>query len=187
MEIGFTEDEAKEIAAEYEITDGPDDEGEMFERPGILADRLPLPFPNAEAAAASNNGVAPPDLSLMVKARKGGEDYLYAILTGYTDPPPPEELPKDSPLRDAENYNPYFNTKTGIAMPQPLEDESVEYEDGTKPTLDQLSRDVTTFLAWVAEPKLEERKRLGLKVIIFLIVLTGILYAVKRRVWSKLH
>lgn len=178
--IGFSEDQIKAIAAEVEVTDGPNDEGEMFERPGIPADRFVSPFPNDKAAAASNNGKVPPDLSLMAKARFNGHDYLYALLTGYEDAPDGVEIPEGG------TYNKYFPGGI-IAMAQPLDDEAVEYIDGTKPTLDQHARDITTFLAWAAEPELEERKRMGIKVLLFLLLLTGMLYAVKRKVWENLH
>jgi ubiquinol-cytochrome c reductase cytochrome c1 subunit len=178
--LDYSEDEIKAIAAEYFVEDGPDDEGEMFEREALPADRFPSPFPNAKAAAASNNGAAPPDLSLMTKARDGGADYLHALLTGYTDPPDGMEL------LDIQSYNLYFPGNI-TAMAPPLEEDSVEYEDGTPATVEQMATDVTTFLAWAAEPEMEERKSMGIKVILFLLVFTGILYAVKRKVWADLH
>ena len=159
------------MAAEIDVTDGPNDEGEMFDRAGIPADRFPLPFENAKAAAAANNGKAPPDLSLMTKARFNGPDYLYALLTGYKDPPSGFELPEDG------NYNTYYPGNV-IAMAAPLTDDAVEY---------QMARDVTVFLSWTAEPELEERKAMGIKVLLFLIFLTGLLYAVKRKVWEDVH
>jgi len=179
--IGFSEDEIKAIAASVEVTDGPDDDGEMFERPGIPADRFLSPFPNDKAAAASNNGKVPPDLTLMTKARFNGPDYVYALLTGYK-----EEAPEDIEVPEGGSYNTYFPGHI-IAMAPPLDDEAVEYTDGTKPTLAQHASDVTTFLAWAAEPELEERKNLGIKVMLFLLVLTGMLYAVKRQVWRDQH
>ncbi|MBK19513.1 MAG: cytochrome c1 [Rhodospirillaceae bacterium] len=179
-EIGFTEDQAKKIAASKEVTDGPNDEGEMFQRPGILSDRFVRPFPNDEAARAANGGALPPDLSLMVKARIGGANYLHALLTGYKD------APKDTNLPDGMSYNLYF-AGNQIAMAPPLAEDGVEYADKTKATVDQMARDVTTFLAWAAEPELEWRKRMGVKVILFLLILTGMLYAVKRKVWSDVH
>jgi ubiquinol-cytochrome c reductase cytochrome c1 subunit len=178
--LDYSEDEIKAIAAEYFVEDGPDDEGEMFEREALPADRFPSPFPNAKAAAASNNGAAPPDLSLMTKARDGGADYLHALLTGYTDPPDGIEL------LDIQSYNLYFPGNI-TAMAPPLEEDFVEYEDGTPATVEQMATDVTTFLAWAAEPEMEERKSMGIKVILFLLVFTGILYAVKRKVWADLH
>jgi len=188
-EIGFTEEEVKEIAAEAEIPAEPneegathDDDGERLMRPAKPSDRIAKPFLNEYEARASNNGALPPDLSLMVKARKGGPDYLYALLTGYRDEPPEGfEM-----VNDDMAYNDVFPGHQ-IAMTQPLDDESVEYEDGTPMTLDQHSRDVVVFLAWAASPELEARKRLGIKVMIFLLLLTGMLYALKRRIWARVH
>ncbi len=179
--IGFNEDEIKAIAAESTIEDGPDAEGEMFERAGVPADRFPSPFANSNAAAAANNGAIPPDLSLMTKARDGGADYLHALLTGYVDPPDGVEL-----LEDVQSYNLYFPGNV-TAMAPPLSEDAVEYGDGTPATVEQMASDVTHFLAWAAEPEMEERKRLGIKVILFLLVFTGLLYAVKRKVWAGLH
>ena len=180
LEIGLSEDQAKAIAAEYTVMDGPNDEGEMFERPGKLFDYLPSPFDNDKAARASNNGALPPDLSLIVKARKGGENYIYSILIGYMDPP------GDVTLAEDMSYNPYYPNHQ-IAMAPPIDDEAVDYVDGTKNSKEQIAHDVVSFLAWAAEPTLEERKRMGVKVILYLIVLTLVLYGVKRKVWAKLH
>jgi len=178
--LGYTEAQIKAMAAENEeVQDGPNMEGEMFERPGVPADKFPSPFANQLAAAAAH-GSAPPDLSLMIKARKGGADYLYGLLIGYMDPPTGFEIAEDG------NYNKYFPGHV-IAMAPPLADEGVEYQDGTKATVAQMARDVTTFLAWTAEPELEERKSMGIKVLLFLIVLTGLLYRVKRKVWEDVH
>lgn len=179
-EIGFSEAAVKAIAAEVQVTDGPNDDGEMFERPGVPSDRFKSPFPNDKAARVANNGSLPPDLSLIAKARKGGPDYLHAVVTGYDDPP------SGFQLADGMNYNKYFPGHQ-IAMAAPLSDDRVEYADGTKATVDQMARDVSEFLMWAAEPKLEDRKRLGLKVVLFLLVLTGLFYAAKRKVWSDLH
>jgi ubiquinol-cytochrome c reductase cytochrome c1 subunit len=178
--IGFSEDQVKKIAAEVEVTDGPNDEGEMFERPGRPSDRFVSPFPNPQAARASNGGALPPDLSLMTKARKDGANYLHALLTGYADPPSDKEMAEDM------SYNPYF-PGTQIAMAPPLSEDAVEYADKTKASVTQLASDVTTFLAWAAEPEMEERKNMGVKVVLFLIVLTGLFYAIKRRVWADVH
>ncbi len=179
--VGFSEAEIKVVAASVEVTDGPDDSGEMFERPGLPADFFKAPFPNPQAASAANGGAMPPDLSLITKARKGGANYLHALLVGYR-----EEPPSGFELMDGMNYNAYFPGHQ-IAMPPPIAEGQVDYADGTAATVEQMSRDVTVFLAWAAEPDLEPRKRLGIKVMLFLIVLTGMLYAVKRRVWSDLH
>jgi len=179
--IGYSKDEIKAIAATVEVTDGPNDEGDMFTRPGKPADRFVAPFANSKAAAASNNGKAPPDLTLMVKARKGGADYVHGILTGYKDTPP-----AGVQIPDGGNYNEFFPGHV-IAMAPPLSDDAVEYSDGTKATLDQEARDVATFLAWAAEPEMEARKTMGIKVLLFLLVLTGMLYAVKRQVWKDQH
>ena len=178
-ELGYTEDQIKAFAAEKIIVDGPDDEGEMFERDGRPADYFPDPFANDKAAAAANGGAVPPDLSLMAKARAGGPDYIYALLIGY------EEPPADVEMNEGLSYNKYFPGHQ-IAMAQPLDDDAVEYADGTEASLDQMSRDVASFLMWTAEPMLEERKRTGIKVILFLIVLTAMLYAAKRKIWSDL-
>ncbi len=179
-DIGFKDDQVKKIAAAVEVTDGPNDEGEMFQRPGRPSDRFKSPFANANAARAANNGAFPPDLTLMVKARVGGADYLHALLTGY------REAPKSFNLSEGMNYNAMFPGHQ-IAMPPPISADGVEYADGTKATVDQMARDVTTFLAWAAEPEMEERKRLGVKVMLFLLVLTGMLYALKRKVWADIH
>jgi len=179
--IGLKEDQIKTIAAEFEVTDGPNAEGEMFERPAKPSDRFVSPFPNDNAARASNNGALPPDLSLMVKARKGGADYLHALLTGYK-----EEPPAGVKLGEGMLYNVHFPGNQ-IAMSPPLSDDAVEYADGTKASVEQLATDISTFLAWTAEPELEERKSLGIKVLLFLIVLTGMLYALKRQVWADQH
>ncbi len=179
-DLGYDEQQIKDFAAEATIIDGPDDDGEMFERDGRPSDYFPAPFANDKAAAASNNGAIPPDLSLLAKARVGGPDYLYALLTGYDEPAEGFEV------LEGLNYNHFFPGNQ-IAMAPPLFDEGVEYADGTEASLDQMARDVTTFLMWTAEPKLEVRKRTGVKVVLFLIILTGMLYAVKRKIWADLH
>lgn len=178
--IGYDAAQIKAIAAEYTVSDGPDDQGEMFERPGLPSDRFPSPFPNAKAAAAANGGAAPPDLSLMAKARPGGPSYIRALMSGYHEPPAGLEL------TDNQHYNVYFPGDR-TAMPPPLSDDAVTYQDGTEATVDQMAADVATFLMWTAEPKMEERKQTGVKVILFLIVLTAVLYAVKRKVWADVH
>ena len=180
LEIGLNEDQAKAIAAEYTVMDGPNNEGDMFERAGKLSDYIPSPFDNEKAARASNNGALPPDLSLIVKARAGAENYIYSLLTGYTD------APSGVTVADGMNYNPYYPGHQ-IAMAPPLDDESVDYIDGTKNSRDQIAKDVVTFLAWAAEPTLEARKKMGVKVVLYLILLTIVLYLVKRRVWADVH
>jgi ubiquinol-cytochrome c reductase cytochrome c1 subunit len=178
--VGFGEDEIKAVAETVEVTDGPNDQGEMFQRAGRPSDKFKAPFANEKAARAANNGAYPPDLSLMVKARKGGADYLHALLTGY------KESPAGFQLMDGMFYNAYFPGQQ-IAMGAPLNEGSVDYPDGTKASVEQMARDVTTFLAWTAEPEMEERKRLGPKVLLFLLVLTGMLFALKRMIWADLH
>jgi len=180
-ELGFTEDQVKAFAAQVQIGDGPNDQGKMFERPGKPSDHFKAPYPNPQAARAALNGALPPDLSLIVKSRHGGADYIHAILTGFRDPPP-----AGFKLNEGMYYNEFFNGHQ-IAMPPPLSDGAVTYADGTKATADQMARDVATFLAWAADPNLETRHRMGIKVILFLLVLAGVLYAVKRRVWADVH
>ncbi|HEY5597440.1 MAG TPA: cytochrome c1 [Kiloniellales bacterium] len=178
--LGYSEEEIRTLAAEYSIADGPNDEGDMFERPGRPSDYFPPPFPNAKAAAAANNGAAPPDLSLMAKARPGGPTYIRGLLLGYEDPP------AGFAALEGLNYNIYFPGNQ-IAMVAPLADGAVEYADGTEASVEQMATDVASFLMWTAEPNLETRRRMGVKVILFLLVFTGILYAAKRKVWSDLH
>lgn len=178
--IGFSEDEVKKIAASVQVTDGPNDQGDMYERPGRPSDPFKAPFPNDQAARAANNGALPPDLSLIVKARKGGADYVHGILTGFGEPP------ADMKMADGMNYNKYFPGHQ-IAMPPPLNDDAVTYADGTKATVDQMALDVSNFLAWAAEPNLEERHFTGVKAVLFLIVLTALLYGVKRKIWAAVH
>ena len=178
--IGYQEDDVKAIAAQAKVMDGPNDAGEMFERAGRPSDKFARPFPNENAARSANNGAYPVDLSLVVKARVGGANYIYALLTGYGT------APADVKIADGMSYNAYFPGRQ-IAMPPPLNADGVTYQDATKATIEQQARDVTTFLAWAAEPELEARKQMGLKVLLFLIVLTGILYAAKRKVWAGIH
>jgi ubiquinol-cytochrome c reductase cytochrome c1 subunit len=180
-DLGFSEAEVKAIAADATVHDGPNDNGDMFDRPGRPSDFFVKPFPNDQAARAANRGALPPDLSLIIKARKGHEDYVYSILTGYDQTPPADEK-----IATGMNYNPYYPGHQ-IAMPKMLNDDSVTYADGTKATADQEARDVVQFLAWAAEPKLEVRNRMGFKVVLFLLVFAGVIYGVKRKIWSKLH
>ncbi len=179
-EIGYSEDQVKGIAAQVQVTDGPNDSGEMFQRPGRPSDPIPGPFANDQAARAANNGALPPDLSLITKAREGGADYVYAIMTGFKDAPAAMKMNPNM------NYNEYF-TGHQIAMPPPLSPDQVKFADGTPATVPQMAHDVVTFLSWAAEPTLEQRHRIGFKVILFLIIATGVFYAAKRKVWSRIH
>jgi ubiquinol-cytochrome c reductase cytochrome c1 subunit len=179
-DIGLSDAEIRAIAAEVQVQDGPNDEGEMFERPGRPSDRFRSPFANEKAARAVNNGAYPVDLSLIIKARKDGANYLYALLTGYREEPPP-----GVPVMDGMHYNEYFPGHW-IAMGRPLNDDQIVFADGTPATTSQMARDVTTFMAWAAEPELEERRAMGVRVILFLIVLAGMTYGVKRKIWADL-
>ena len=175
----FSEQEVKAIAASFEITDGPDSQGEMFTRPGRPSDKFKSPYPNIQAATAANGGAYPPDMSVLVKARKGGANYIYSVLVGYEDPP------AGMKLDDGVYYNKYMIGQK-IKMPNNLMDGLVEYADGTESTVDQMAKDVTTFLAWAAEPELEERHRTGVKVIIYLILLTTLVYLSMKKIWSRI-
>ncbi len=177
--IGLSPVQVKAIAATISVPTIGDD-GQPTERPALPSDHFKAPFANEQAARAALNGALPPDLSVIVKAREGGPNYVYGILTGYAEPP------AGMKMGEGMNYNKMFPGHQ-IAMPQPLHDEQVTYTDGTKPTLDQEAHDVVTFLTYVAEPHMEERKRIGVKVILFLAMLTGVTYAVKRKVWSDVH
>jgi cytochrome c1 len=174
----FTPEQVKVLAAEFprEVIDGPDDVGDMFERPGKPSDRFPPPFANEAAARASNNGAYPPDFSVLAKARHGGPDYIYSLLTGF------EEAPAHMEMREGSYYNPYFPGGQ-ISMAPPLSDELVEYTDGSPMTTQQYAKDIAAFLMWAAEPKLEERKRIGFQVMVFLVVLAGLLYFTKQKLW----
>ena len=178
-ELGFTEDQVKAIAAAKQVPD-TDDSGQPIQRPALPSDHFVAPFPNEKAARAAENGALPPDLSLITKAREGGPDYLYGILTGYGTPP------AGFKLGDGMNYNEYFPGHQ-IAMPQPLNDSSVTFAGGAPALLDDEAQDVVTFLAWAAEPNLEARHRTGLKTVLFLIAMTGVLYGAKRRIWSVIE
>lgn len=178
--LGYTENQVKNIAAEYTVTDGPNDEGEMFQRPAKPSDHFANPYPNEAAAKYANNGAYPPDMSLIVKARKYGADYVKALLVGYADAPP------DVTLMTGQYYNKYMAGNI-IAMAPPLADDMIVYEDGTPQTAEQYARDVAHFLKWAADPYMEERKQTGIKVIIFLIVFAGIMYAFKKKTWSEGH
>lgn len=180
QELGFTEAQVKAVAAEYTVMDGPNDEGDMFERAAVPSDRFVSPFANAEQARFSNSGALPPDMSLLVKARAGGEDYIYAILTGYGTPP------EDVTLPDGMHWNNYFAGHQ-IAMAQPLSDGQITYSSGRSASVETAARDVVQFLAWAAEPHMEYRKTIGLKVLFFLIFFAGFAYAAKRRIWADVH
>src|SRR6266566_8653083 len=177
-EIGYSEDEVKGIAAQVQVTDGPNDSGEMFQRPGRASDPIPGPFANDQAARAANNGALPPDLSLLTKARESGPDYVYAILTGFKD------APGGFKMNPNMYYDEYFAGHQ-IAMPPPLNPDQVKYADGTPGTVPQMAHDVVSFLSWAAEPSLDERHRMGFKVFLFLIIATGVFYAAKRKIWSR--
>ena len=174
----FSLNEAKAIAAQFEVKDGPNEDGEMFMRPGRLSDKFVSPFPNIKAAAAANGGAYPPDMSVLAKARKGGADYIYSLLMGY------EEAPAGFELDDGVYYNKYMPGQK-IKMAEPIVDGSVEYADGTEATKAQISKDVTTFLVWAAEPHLEARHKMGFKVFFYLIILLTLVYLSKQKVWSR--
>jgi ubiquinol-cytochrome c reductase cytochrome c1 subunit len=195
--LGYSPELVKALAAEYEVTDGPNDEGDMFERPAIPSDKFPAPFANAEAAKASNNGAEPPDFSLIAKARaaergfptfvfdiftqyqESGPDYITSLLTGYAGTEPNEGGTYD---------NPYYLGGASLAMAPPLSDGLVEYEQADIPqTVDQYSKDVSAFLMWAAEPHLEQRKAMGFSVMLFLIIFAGLLYFTKKKVWSDVE
>jgi cytochrome c1 len=208
-DIGLTDDQIKDQIKDIKVQDGPNDQGEMFDRPAKLSDRFRSPFPNELASRAANNGAYPPDLSLIVKAREvepeggipvlrsfigkvhnTGADYVFGVLTGYRDfsklsaaDRKALDLPADFKLNDGMNFNIHFPGYQ-IAMPQPLNDGQVNFADGAPNKIDDMARDVVTFLAWASEPKMEDRKRTGVKVVLFLLALAGLMYAVKRRVWA---
>jgi len=179
VDVCYSEAEAKAMAEDTDVMDGPNDEGEMFERPGKLSDYLPSPYPNEEAARFANNGAYPPDLSLIVKARHGGADYIFALLTGYKD------VPAGIAARDTQYYNPYFSGGW-IGMPPPLADGAVDYDDGTPATSTQMAKDVSVFLAWTSEPELDERKLAGIKVMVALTIMFGFTWYYKRVKWSPI-
>jgi len=177
--VTHTTEEAKALAEEVEVEDGPDDIGDMFKRPGKLSDYFPKPYANENQARAANNGAYPVDLSLITKARHGGEDYVFALLTGYRDPPAGVEI------RSLLHYNPYF-AGGAIGMPQQLYDGLIEYEDGTPATISQMAKDVSTFLTWVAEPNMEERKLMGFRAMLLLSAMAGFTLYMKRFKWTYL-
>ncbi len=175
----FSIEQVKAIAANFEVTDGPNEEGEMFTRPGRPSDRFVSPYPNIQAATAANGGAYPPDMSVLVKSRKGGADYIYSVLMGY------EEPPTGMKLDEGVYYNKYMEGQK-IKMSNPLSDGIVTYSDGTESTEAQMAKDVTTFLTWAAEPTLEQRHKMGVRVIIFLIIFTTLVYLSMRRLWSRI-
>ena len=174
----FSVAQAKAIAASFEVTDGPNADGEMFQRPGKLSDKFVMPYENVKAAEAANGGAYPPDMSVLVKARGGGVDYIYSLLQGY------EEAPSGMILDDGVHYNKYMYGNK-IKMSAPLSDGIIEYSDGTKASVEQMSKDVTTFLMWAAEPSLEARHQMGFKAIVYLIILTTLVYFSMKRIWSR--
>jgi len=174
----FSIEEAKAIAAQFEVEDGPNSDGEMFMRPGRLSDKFVNPYPNVQASTAANDGAYPPDMSVLAKARAGGADYIYSLLLGY------EEAPSGFELDDGVYYNKYMPGNK-IKMSAPLSDGLVEYSDGTQSTAAQMAKDVTTFLVWASEPHLESQHRMGFKVIIYLIILLILVYMSKQKVWSR--
>ena len=175
----FSVEQVKAIAANFEVEDGPNSDGEMFTRPGRPSDKFVSPYPNVQAATAANGGAYPPDMSVLVKARKGGSDYIYSVLMGYEDPPAGFEL------EDGVYYNKYMDGQK-IKMSNPLSEGIVTYADGTNATESQMASDVTTFLTWAAEPTLEQRHKMGIRVIIFLIIFTTFVYLSMRKLWSRI-
>lgn len=195
--LGYSDAQVKTFAANYEVEDGPNGDGEMFMRTAKPSDHFPAPFPNKEAAAYANNGAVPPDFSLLAKARyvergfpqfifdiftmynESGPNYIYSLLTGYEEAPAGVEVPEGG------HYNPYFLSSASLAMAPPLSDGQVTYDDGSPETLDQYARDVAAFMMWAAEPHLEERKQTGFMVMVFLVIFSGLLYLTKKSIFSK--
>ena len=176
----FSIEQTKAIAASFEVIDGPNDDGEMFERPAKLSDKFVMPYANIKEAQAANGGAYPPDMSVLAKARSGGVDYIYSVLLGYEDPP------NGVILDDGVYYNKYMYGNN-IKMSQPLYDGSVEYNDGTEATEEQMAKDVATFLMWAAEPHLEARHKMGFKAILYLIILTILVYFSMKKIWSRIE
>jgi len=176
----FTEAQAKAIASNYEVTDGPNSDGEMFTRQAKLSDKFIMPYANVEEAKLSNGGAYPPDMSVLVKARSGGADYIYSVLLGY------EEPPEGITLDDGVYYNKYMYGNK-IKMPPQLYDDLVTYIDGTPATPEQMAKDVTTFMMWAAEPHLEARHKTGFRVIVYLIILTILVYFSMKKIWSRIE
>lgn len=197
--LGYSPEQVKAFASQFSVMDGPDEDGEMFERPAKASDRFVAPFANENQAKASNGGAYPPDFSLLVKARAlgqgsiaanfvemlqgreyaSGADYVHGILTGYLDSPP-----EGSSVPEGKYYNTYFPGHA-ISMAPPLFADAVEYADGTEASVDQMAHDVSVFLTWASEPAMENRKQAGIKVLLFLAFFTGVMFVVKKRVWSN--
>tara|TARA_B100000787_G_scaffold114586_1_gene85400 strand:+ start:280 stop:1059 length:780 start_codon:yes stop_codon:yes gene_type:complete len=176
----FTEEQVKAIAANFEVTDGPNNDGEMFVRPAKLSDKFVMPFENVKAAQAANGGAYPPDMSVLAKARTGGVNYIYSVLLGYQDPP------SGVTMEDGVYYNKYMYGNK-IKMSKPLSDDLIEYNDGTVASEEQMAKDVVTFLMWAAEPHLEARHKMGFKAILYLIILTILVYFSMKRIWSRIE
>jgi ubiquinol-cytochrome c reductase cytochrome c1 subunit len=197
-DLGYSDAQLKTLSAGYTIHDGPNDAGDMFDRPGKPSDYVPAPFANEQAAAASNGGAAPPDMSLLAKARgvergfpqfvfdiftqydAGGPDYIHSLLTGYDQTPPAGMV-----IPEGTHYNPYFMSGVSLKMPKPLSDGQVTYDDGSPQTVDQYARDVSAFLMWAAEPHMEDRKKTGFRVLVFLLLFGALVYLTKRKVWTE--
>jgi len=177
----FSDAEVKAIAAGYQVKDGPNEDGEMFDRSGLPKDKFKSPYPNEKAARAVNGGAYPPDMSVLVKARAGGPDYIYSILMGYDESPP-----ADLKIEEGVYYNKFMAGKK-IRMPKPLNDGSVEYSDGTKATVSQMAQDVTAFMTWAAEPHLEKRKQIGFKTILYLLIFSILVFFSMKKIWSRVE
>jgi len=176
----FSREDSKNIAASFEVIDGPNSEGEMFARPGRLSDKFVKPYPNVQAAEAANGGAYPPDMSVLVKARKDGANYIYSILLGYGDPPEGFELD------EGVYYNKYMPGHN-LKMPNVLFDGLLDYTDGTEATTQQMAKDVVTFLTWASEPSLEARHKIGFKVILYLIILAFVVHLSLKKLWSRVE
>ena len=176
----FSKEQAKAIAANFEVIDGPNDDGDMFTRAAKLSDKFVDPYQNDKEAMASNGGAYPPDFSVLVKARSGGADYIYSLLLGYEDPP------SNVILDDGVYYNKYMYGNM-IRMPNPLSDGLIEYNDGTEATEEQMAKDLVNFLAWAAEPHLEARHKIGFKAIVYLIILSILAYLSMKRLWLRVE
>lgn len=198
-DLGYSEEQIKNYAAEYEVTDGPNEDGEMFQRPARPTDRFVGPYANVKEAALSNGGALPPDFSLLAYARapergfptfifdiftmyaENGADYIYSLLTGY----PEDGAPEGVDVLDGLHYNPYFVAGSALAMAQPIWPDGVEYDDGTEATISQQAQDVVAFMQWAADPNLPQRKQRGFIVVLFLLAFAGLLYATKKKVWAN--